>query len=83
MPVNAWKDVSYYGNILRNNIIVIPDGGPDVGVTLRYQEGIPMMRHDTFNNINSGMAKYWQEVIQGQWGVQVKKAFCFKRYNLV
>jgi hypothetical protein len=81
IAVNAWKDVSYYGNIMRNELILIPDGGPDVGVSLRYQEGIPMMEHNTYDNINGGQAQYMEEVMRGQWGPQVKKAFTFSRFH--
>lgn len=81
VAVNAWKDTSYYGTIMRNKIIVIPDGGEDVGVSIRYQQGVPFMEHTTHSNINDGMAQYVVEVMRGQWCPQVKKAFTFKAYQ--
>lgn len=83
VPVDAWKDVAYYGNLLRNDIILIPDGTADVGISLRYQMGIPMIEMQEFRNINSGMAQYSEYVIRGQWGAQVKKAFTYGRFTLV
>lgn len=83
IAVDAWKDVSYYGNIMRDELIVMPANGPDVGVSLCYQKGISMMETKDFNNINDGQAQFSQFVIRGQWGVQVKKAFTFGRFHFI
>lgn len=81
VAVDAWKNTSYFGTIMRNKIIVIPDGGEDVGVSIRYQQGIPFMEHRTHDNINDGMAEYVIEKVRTQWTPQVKKAFTFKSYQ--
>lgn len=83
IAVDAWKDVAYYGNLMRDEAILIPTGSEDVGVSLCYQTGIPMMEIKEFNNINDGMAQYSQTVIRGMWGAQVKKAFTYGRLHFL
>lgn len=82
IAVSAWKDVSYYGNIVRNDAILIPDGG-DSGISLCYMNGLPMMENTVHDRINDGMAQYTINVCRGCWGVEVRKAFCFGRLHFI
>jgi len=79
---DAWKDVSYYGNILRDDAILVPDGG-DAGISICYMKGYPMMENTVHDRINDGMAQYQINVCRGMWGVEVRKAFVFGRFHFI
>jgi hypothetical protein len=83
MANDAWKDVTYFGNVLRNDLIMIPTGNEEAGCKIRYVEGIPLMEVINVNNPNDGEAQFTKKIVRGQWGVQVNKAFTFKRFTVI
>lgn len=80
---DAWKDVSYYGNILRNDAVLVPmtSGDNGAGVSIAHMNNYPIQRNRMFNNINGGMAKFEENVIDGMWGCEVRKAYTFGRFH--
>lgn len=81
---DAWKDVSYYGNILRDDAILIPDGGDEgAGVSICYMNGYPLLENTVHDRINDGQAQFHINVARGMWGVEVRKAFVFGRFHFL
>lgn len=83
MANDAWKDVTYFGNILRNDLVLIPVGNDETGFKLRYVEGVPMMEIINVNSPNDGEAQFTKKIVRGQWGLQAKKMFTCKRFTVL
>lgn len=81
---DAWKDTTYYGDILRDDLILAPMTGDQngAGISICHMENYPLLRNRTFDRINDGMAKFSINAIDGMWGTEVRKAYCFKRFRM-
>lgn len=84
---NHWKLYSYYLDILRNDVILIPDYGADAGIQMVSQKGVPIMEiiqsgHNTANQINGNMAMFKQTSIWGAFSVETRKAFTYGRMHI-